>query len=383
MSSSTRSDTVVVHVQQIDSICAFASLHRLRARVCVRSTRSRSFVRSRSSFVRSRRSTEKLQSTPLCSSSFKCPTRFPRQPFARAHCSTSRWPPRAARCKSLVPRSAVRARPLQHLQVAATAAWRKSTRPTERRSLAPTAASPGGRLAALAQVSRPTERRSRAPTAAPPGGRLPRLRRKSPHPTEQPFARAHCSTSRWPPIAASAQVLSSHGAPFARAHFSTSRWPPPRPRRKSTRPRSAVRARPLQHLQVAAYRSKVASSLVPRSAVRARPLQHLQVAASRGIGASHLVPRSAVRARPLQHLQVAVFRGEGASPLVPRTSVRSRPLQHLQVAAFRGIGASILVPRAAVRARPLQHLQVAALRGNAASPRVPRTPSLPSPTPTC
>ena len=129
---------------------------------------------------------------------------------------------------------------------------RKSTRSTERRSRAPTAAPPGGRHPRPWRKStRPTERRSHAPTAAPPGDRLPRHWRKSTRPTEQPFARAHCSTSRWPP----------------------------------------ARQR--------------ASPLVPRSAVRSRPLQHLQVAVLRGIDASHLVPRSAVRSRPLQHLQVA------------------------------------------------------------------------------
>ena len=42
----------------------------------------------------------------------------------------------------------------------------------------------------------------------------------------QPFARNHCSTSRCPPLAAPIHVFSSHGHPFARAHCSTSRCPP-------------------------------------------------------------------------------------------------------------------------------------------------------------
>jgi len=41
-----------------------------------------------------------------------------------------------------------------------------------------------------------------------------------------PWARAHCSSSRWPAPAASLHVCSSHGAPWARAHCSSARWPP-------------------------------------------------------------------------------------------------------------------------------------------------------------
>ena len=41
----------------------------------------------------------------------------------------------------------------------------------------------------------------------------------------QPFARAHCVTSRCPPFAASEHVYLSHGQPFARAHCVTSRRP--------------------------------------------------------------------------------------------------------------------------------------------------------------
>ena len=41
------------------------------------------------------------------------------------------------------------------------------------------------------------------------------------------WARAHCSTSRWPPLAAPRQVRLSQGSGgYWRAHFSTSRWPP-------------------------------------------------------------------------------------------------------------------------------------------------------------
>eukprot|EP00982_Pelagococcus_subviridis_P010403 30993-Pelagococcus_subviridis.AAC.7 len=113
-----------------------------------------------------------------------------------------------------------------------------------------------------------------------------------------------------------------------------------------------------------------------RSAVRARPHQHVQVTkVFRGLGASTLVPRAAFRARPLQHVQVTAFRGVGASPLVPRAAFRARPLQHLQVAFTRGTVASPLIPRSwgFTRARPLQHLQLAAIRGEGASRRVPRS----------
>ena len=42
----------------------------------------------------------------------------------------------------------------------------------------------------------------------------------------QPFACAHCSTSRCPPSAANLHVCSSHGQPSLRAHCSISRCPP-------------------------------------------------------------------------------------------------------------------------------------------------------------
>ena len=45
-------------------------------------------------------------------------------------------------------------------------------------------------------------------------------------PHGQPFACAHCSTSRCPFCAALAHVNLFHGQPFVRAHCSTSRCPP-------------------------------------------------------------------------------------------------------------------------------------------------------------
>jgi hypothetical protein len=131
------------------------------------------------------------------------------QPFSRAHFSTSRWPPSPRSARLLVPRAAVLARPLQHLEVAA--------------------------LAAYAHVS-------------------------SSH--GQPFSRAHFSTSRWPPRR-DAHVPSSHGQPFSRAHFSVSRWPPPPRRARLLVPRAAVLARPFQHREVA--RRRRARARPPRS----------------------------------------------------------------------------------------------------------------------
>jgi hypothetical protein len=42
---------------------------------------------------------------------------------------------------------------------------------------------------------------------------------------EQPLALAHCNTSKCPFSAAHLQVSSSHGHPFSLAHCNTSRWP--------------------------------------------------------------------------------------------------------------------------------------------------------------
>jgi hypothetical protein len=86
----------------------------------------------------------------------------------------------------------------------------------------------------------------------------------------QPFARDHCSPSRCPFHAANAHVHVSHRQP-------------------------AVRARPLQHIEVAALRRTRARGCVPLAAVRARSLQHLEVPALRSALARICVPRAAVR----------------------------------------------------------------------------------------
>ena len=103
---------------------------------------------------------------------------------------------------------------------------RTSTRPTGSRSRAPTSASRGGRHPPRTRTStRPTGSRSRAPTSASRGGRHPPLRAHVHSSHGQPFARAHFSTSSWPPCAAYAHVHLSHGQSFSRAHLSTSHPP--------------------------------------------------------------------------------------------------------------------------------------------------------------
>ena len=68
----------------------------------------------------------------------------------------------------------------------------------------------------------PTGSCSGGPTLAQRGGRPSHV--SSSH--GQPFSCTHCSTSRWPPLAADEHVYVFHGQPFSRAHFNTSRWPP-------------------------------------------------------------------------------------------------------------------------------------------------------------
>ena len=91
-------------------------------------------------------------------------------------------------------------------------------------------------------------------------------------------------------------------------------------------PRTPVRARPLQHLEVTAMRRVIVRDLVPRSSVRAGPLQHLEVPAVCRIRTRLLVPRAAVRAHPLKHSKVPAIRRIRARPLVPRAPVRAQPL---------------------------------------------------------
>ena len=111
---------------------------------------------------------------------------------------------------------------------------------------------------------------------------------------------------------------------------------------------------------MAALRRGRAGEHVKLAAVRARPLQHLEVGALRRVRARHLVPRALVLARPLEHPEVAAPRRVRARLLVPRASVLVGPLQHLEVAAPRRECARLLVPRkrAALAAQSLQLLEI-------------------------
>ena len=80
-----------------------------------------------------------------------------------------------------------------------------------------------------------------------------------------PFARAHCSTSRWPRSAATAQVLSSHGHPFAAPTAAPPSGRLPRHRRKSPRPTASSFLRPPRDLQVPTPRDARERPRVPRT----------------------------------------------------------------------------------------------------------------------
>ena len=290
--------------------------------------------------------------------------------------STSSWPHSAARAHVSSSHGQPFSRPLQHLEVAAL-------RRVRARLLVPRAA-------------------ARATTSAHQGGQIPPPQSTSTRPTGSRF-RAHCSTSRWPPSAASAHVSSSHGqsfrAPFqhlevaaprrararsshgqsfARAHFSTSRWPPRRERARVLVPRAAVLARPLQHLEVAApaasahvdvphgqpfSRAHFSTSRWPPPAANAHvSTSHgqpfLPTAAPRGgrprrVRARVHIPRAAARARPF-----SVSRW----PPSPRTRTSPRPTgsrSRAPTSASRSgrpppRRARVLVPRAVVLAQPFR-----------------------------
>ena len=175
---------------------------------------------------------------------------------------------------------------------------------------------------------------------------------------------------------------------------------PARATRTSARPTGmCVRARPLQHLELAVpRRARARRWLVPRAVVRARPLVHPRGGLAQPQNTSS-VPPAAVRARPLgpvstvppsavarcgrsshgqpfsrAHFSVSRWplASDHAHGLVPRAAVLARPLQHLEMAAPRRWCARQLVPRAVVLARPLQGLGVAALRRVRARIHVPR-----------
>ena len=89
------------------------------------------------------------------------------------------------------------------------------------------------------------------------------------------------------------------------------------------------------HRLVAKFSGDVQPFLVPRAAVRARPLQYLEMPALRRLTTRVCVPRRAVRARPLQHLEVPAVCRPRARQNVPWAAVRAKLLQLLELSAPR------------------------------------------------
>ena len=98
-----------------------------------------------------------------------------------------------------------------------------------------------------------------------------------------------------------------------------------------------------------------AQMLAPQTAVRACPLQHLEIAPVCRFRACPPVPRAFVCVRPLQHLEVSALCRLTTRLCVPRAAVRTRPLQHFELPVPCRTRARVLVPRTAVRACPRQH----------------------------
>ena len=340
------------------------------------------------------------------------------QPFSRAHCGASRWPPFARRVRARAARptgSRARARPLaapragrpprpqtrtstsfhgqpfsaqplqhreagrpsprigarspsphgqpfsrahsQHLEVAALRRrTRTSTRPTGTRSRAPTCSTSGG-----SAVRQP---RARTPIVAPWAIVLPRPLaaprggRPAPQFSQRVLARSTGSRSRAPTSASRA------GRRFAAAL-------------RLHAPRAAVRARPLQHLEVAALRQRLDAQVdVLRSTSSPRlgsgvHFSTSEVAALRRRPSTHPhVPRAARSARAHCSIsRAAAPRRERARRLVPRAAVRARPLQHLEVAAPRRARARPARPTGSRSRAP-----TSASRGGRPSPRTRTSP---------
>jgi len=63
---------------------------------------------------------------------------------------------------------------------------------------------------------------------------------------------------------------------------------------------------------VSMHRRRSARPLVPRAAVRARPLQHLEVPALCRVLARPFAPWEVISAQPLQYFELSFLRREGA-----------------------------------------------------------------------
>ena len=125
------------------------------------------------------------------------------------------------------------------------------------RSRAPTSASRGGRTSPRARTARPTGSRSRAPTSEPRGGR------PSPRTCTSLFPRAAVRARPLQRLEVAAlrryvHVSQFHGQPLSRAHFSTSQVAALAGVRCKTR--ASVCARPLQRLELSGRRHRLTRS---------------------------------------------------------------------------------------------------------------------------
>ena len=122
-------------------------------------------------------------------------------------------------------------------------------------------------------------------------------------------------------------------------------------------PRAAVRAQPLQRLEVATLRSTPARILVPRAAVLVNPLQHLEVPALRRVRA---------RRQSHGHPFVRAHSAPGGTRPLPHPCAASlaRPLHYLEVprGTHRRRPTRRLVPRCVVRAKILQLFEMSTPR---------------------
>ena len=110
--------------------------------------------------------------------------------------------------------------------------------------------------------------------------------------------------------------------------------------------RTAVRARPLEHVQVPPPRRHDAQAVIPRAPLRARPLEGGELPACCGALARRGIPRAASCPRPLKHLEVAPVRSPGARPLVPLAPVLLGVHERVEVTPARRELARLPVPRA-------------------------------------
>jgi hypothetical protein len=135
-----------------------------------------------------------------------------------------------------------------------------------------------------------------APTAAPRGGLLSPQELWSIYLTRREgFAPAPTSTSRWPPSAASVQVLSYHGqgGSCSCSHLSALSWPAPAAEQQTKRFHGKVGSCSLTHIQIATVCRANKGPVEPRArrGLLPRP-EHLDVAACCCPITGMMVPRA-------------------------------------------------------------------------------------------